>query len=247
MKAFLIAFAAIVAATLIAIAAVSYGRAAQGSRPVHEARALAGFHAIDVAGHATLTLVQGATEGVSIDAPASTRVRTDVQDGKLEIEIDDRRHAWQWLPGPASGRAAHITVNLRELSRIETAGAVSIDADALKGDALSVDLSGACTMQVGDLQVTTLKLDGSGATKVDLAGKVVRQSVDLSGAGVYEAGKLASEQAVVEVSGAGKATVNARDSLAVDISGAGKVDYYGDPKLKQTISGIGKVTRREAP
>ena len=91
-----------------------------------------------------------------------------------------------------------------------------------------------------------LKLDGSGATKIELGGKVTRQDIDLSGAGSYEAGQLASDEASVSVSGAGKAVVNARNALSVDISGAGKVEYFGEPKLKQSISGIGKVSRRES-
>jgi hypothetical protein len=94
------------------------------------------------------------------------------------------------------------------------------------------------------LQATTLRLDGSGAIKANVAGKVQRQRIDLSGAGSFQASKLASDEAVIEVSGAGKAVVNAANSFEVDISGAGAVEYLGDPKVKQSISGIGKVRRR---
>jgi hypothetical protein len=101
-------------------------------------------------------------------------------------------------------------------------------------------------LRVADLQATTLKLEGSGATKVVLGGAVVHQTIDLSGAGSFEAANLASDDATVDVSGAGKAVVNARKALSVDISGAGKVEYLGDPQVKQSISGIGKVSRRKS-
>jgi hypothetical protein len=88
-------------------------------------------------------------------------------------------------------------------------------------------------------------LEGSGATKVELTGKVGVQVVDLSGAGSYLARGLESDRVEVHVSGAGKAFVNAKTSLAVEISGAGLVEYSGNPKLEQDISGVGKVRRRE--
>jgi hypothetical protein len=246
MKAFLIAFAVIVVASLGTIAAFSLNRSAAKSEITHETRTATGFHRIEIAGAVDVTLVQGAAEGVSVVAPASTRVRTDVQDGTLVVDTEDRRHVWPWFPGRGAGQTPRVTINLREVDYLEAAGAVKLVADSLRSANLRLDLSGACSFTVRDLQATTLKLEGSGATKINIAGKVTRQDVDLSGAGSYQAGNLTSDEASVEVSGAGKALVNARNSLTVDISGAGKVDYFGDPKIKQTISGIGKVTRREA-
>ncbi len=246
MKIFLIAFAAVVVAALATIATVSVTRSAPASAPVHESRPVSGFHRLDVSGQATVELAQGAEEGVTIDAPAAARVRTDVHDGTLVIEVQQRRPTFEWFSGRRAGRAVHLTVNLRDLDRIEAAGAITLTADKLKSEELLLDLAGASNLRIGELQATTLKLDGSGATKVEIGGTVVRQQVDLSGAGSYEAARLASDDATVDVSGAGKAVVNARRALSVDISGAGKVEYLGDPQVKQSISGIGKVSRRKS-
>ena len=238
MKTFLIAFAVIVLGSLAAIAAVSLNRHSPTGEPTHETRNVTGFHRVEIAGAVDVELVQGATEGVSVDAPASARVLTEVRNETLIVDA-------QWFAGRGAGRTPRVTINLREVDRIEAAGAVKLVADSLKSADLRLDLSGACSLSVHDLQATTLKLDGSGATKIDIAGKVARQDVDLSGAGSYQAAALTSDEATVRVSGAGKATVNARNSLTVDISGAGKVEYTGEPKLRQTISGVGKVSRRE--
>jgi putative autotransporter adhesin-like protein len=246
MKAFLLAFAVVVLGALGAIAALSFNRNAPTREPVRETRDAAGFHRIEINGRANVTLVQGATEGISVEAPASAGVRTEVREQTLVVDADDRRHVWQWFAG-RGGRTPRVTINFRDLDRIEAAGAVRLVADNLKSTDLRLDLAGACSLAIRDLQATSLRLDGSGATKVDIAGKVVRQDVDLSGAGAYQAAKLTSDEAAVEVSGVGKAVVNARNALTVDISGAGKVEYFGDPKVKQTISGIGKVSRREPP
>jgi hypothetical protein len=246
MKAFLIAFAVIVLGSLGTIAAFSLNRSAAKNEITHETRDATGFHRIEIAGMADVTLVQGTAEGVSIDAPASVRVQTRVRGDTLIVDTDDRHHAWHWFAGRGAGQTPHITINLRELDHVEAAGAVKLVANSLRSSNLRLDLSGACSFTVRDLKAETLRLDGSGATKIDIAGKVTRQDVDLSGAGSYQAGNLTSDEASVGVSGAGKALVNARNSLSVEISGAGKVDYFGDPKLKQTISGVGKVTRRAA-
>ena len=244
MKLFLGVFAGIVLIALATIATVSLSRSAPASQPVHETRPLASFHRVEIAGQATVTLVQGAAESVTVDAPGSIRVRTEVHGGTLEVEVEDRRRNWWFGRGP--GKSAKVTVNLRDLDRIESAGAVTVIAEKLKSNDLFVDLTGACTLKVADLQATKLKLDGSGATKINLTGKVGRQDIDLSGAGSYEAAGLASDEVSVTVSGAGKAVVNAKSTLSVEISGAGKVEYLGDPKLTQSISGIGKVARRQA-
>jgi hypothetical protein len=248
MKPVLVALAVPVLTMLGGTAALSYGRDASAVELQQETRAVAGFHRIEINGQANVTLVQGTAEGVTIEAPPSSlaRIRTAVRNETLVVEVAQARSIWQWFSGRGTSRTPHITIRLRDVDRIEAAGAVTLDADSLKSNDLRLDLAGACTLKFRDLQAMTLRIDGSGAIKIDIAGKVARQRVDLSGAGSYQAERLVSEDAVVEVSGAGKAVVNASNSLAVDISGAGRVEYLGDPKLKQSISGIGKITRRKS-
>jgi hypothetical protein len=229
------------------IAALSLGSAAYAVEVEQETRPAAGFHRIDVNGEINVTLVQGATESVTVEAPSSSlaRIRTTVRGGTLVVDVVESRSIWQWFSGRSASRVPHVTIRLRDVDRFEAAGAVTVDAESLKTNELRLDLAGACTLRIRDLQATTLRIDGSGATKIAIGGKVGRQKIDLSGAGSYQAEKLVSDEAVIEVSGAGKAIVNASSTLAVDISGAGKVEYLGDPKIKQSISGIGKITRRE--
>ena len=248
MKAFVIAFVVIVLAALGAMFAFSHVRGGAPAKLVSETRAVTGFHRLDIRGYAQVTLVQGATEGVTLDGSSTLlrRIRTEVSDGTLVIDAASERHGWVWLTGTGSTRPARITINLRELDRIEAAGAVSIAAASLKADELYLDVAGATKLHIGDLQAARLRLDGAGATKADIAGKVTQQDIDLSGAGSYEASRLVSDDAKIDVSGAGKALVNVRRTLKVDLSGAGKVEYIGDPELRQSISGIGKVTKRAA-
>jgi hypothetical protein len=232
---------------LAGLAVIMLGTQGFAAEVQQETRAASGFHRIDIDGKLDVTLVQGDTEGVTIEAPAAVlpRIRTQVRGGTLAVEGAEDRSFWDWFSGRSTRRTPRITIHLREVDRIEAAGAVTIGADALKTNELFLDLAGACTIRVRDLRAMSLRLDGSGAIKAAIGGRVARQKIDLSGAGSYLADALVSDEASVEVSGAGKAVVNAKNSLAVDISGAGKVEYLGDPKIKQSISGIGKISRRD--
>jgi hypothetical protein len=247
MKAFVIAFVVIVLAALGAMLALSHIRVSAPAKVVSESRPLTGFHRLEIRGYAEVMLVQGGSEGVTLEGSSTLlrRVQTEVSGGTLAIDAAGSNRGWLWLTRPGNTRPTRITINLRDLDRIEAAGAVSIAAESLKADDLYLEFAGATKLRIDDLQAARLRLDGAGATKADISGKVTRQDVDLSGASSYEASRLVSDDAKVDVSGAGKALVNVRKTLKVDLSGAGKVEYIGDPELRKSISGVGRVTKRE--
>lgn len=247
MKIFLIVLSAVVIATLAAVAMLAAGRNAPAGESVREERALNGFSRIEIAGRADVTLVQGDTEGVTVEAPAQAmrRVKTAVEGNTLVVETSTARHWQDWFNGGGRIVEPRLTIRVRHLERIESAGSIKISADSLSADRLALDFAGRCTLRIANLQAKRLLLDGSGALKVEIAGRVDEQRVDLSGAGSYQAAGLASDTARLDVNGAGKAVVNVAKTLSVDISGAGVVEYIGDPKVSQSISGIGKVRRQD--
>jgi hypothetical protein len=214
-----------------------------------ETRVATGFSRIDIEGQADVTLRQGSSEGVTIEASAQAlrQIETEVHDRTLSISLTGQRHWWDWILGGGATRSPRITIDFVRLDRIDAAGAVKFAADSLKSEDLRLDLAGACSLRIADLQATRLRLDGAGAIKADLAGKVAAQYVDLSGAGSYQASGLASDDVVLRVSGAGKAFVNAASTLKVEVSGAGAVQYLGNPKVVKELSGVATVTRRESP
>ena len=246
-KVFLIVFSVIVVAALAAVAATALTKRHSVADVQHETRSATGFSRIDVSGVAEVTLQQGRSEGVTVEAPTQmlSRIKTEVRDGTLTVTISQRRHWWDWFEVGSRGRTPRITIELVKIDRIESAGSIKFKADTLRADDLRIDVAGASSLKIGDLQANRLWLDGSGAISADIAGKVGAQLVDLSGAGSYRAGALVSDKADIRVSGAGKAIVNTASLLKVDISGAGVVEYSGDPKIEQQISGVGKVRRRD--
>lgn len=218
-----------------------------GGEIVTEERAVAPFNRIVIEGFADVTLVQGNTESVQIEAPKkqSAGVRTQVSGGTLTIAHGQSR---PWLLGflGVGARGAHVRVAFRNLDAIAAAGAVKIRAESLKAEALKVSASGATSLRIDDLDAKELSVSGSGAIKVELAGRAVEQRVSISGAGDYRAADLASVDARVAVSGAGRVVVQVEKTLKVGLSGAGAVEYIGNPKVTQQISGAGRVKRRDA-
>src|ERR1700687_2050701 len=246
-KTFVIVIVGVVIATLAAVATLATTRRhAPVGESQRETRVLTGFSRIEVVGMAEVRLRQGATEGATVEATGRllSRIRTEVRDRTLFIDVAQERQWSDWMHWSGPRRTPRVTVDFIKPERLESAGAVKIAAESIRADELRLDFSGASSVRIANLQASGLHLEGSRATKVDLAGKVRTQVVGLSGAGSYSATGLESDRAEVHVSGAGKAFVNARTSLAVEISGAGLVEYLGDPKLEQDISRGGQVRRR---
>jgi len=238
----------LVSTTLYAVAAPAAPSAdcavAESQR---ETRALPNFSRIEIDGLAEVVLRQGRTESATVEAAPQLlpRIRTEVRDGTLFIDVSQERRWSDWTHMFDSRQTPRITVDFIRLEGIESGGAIKLLADGIRADELQFDFSGASSIRIRNLQASALHMDGSGATKVELSGKVATQTVDLSGAGSYAALDLESDRVEVTVSGAGKAYINAKTSLSVDISGAGLVEYVGNPKLRQQITGVGKVRRRE--
>jgi len=217
-----------------------------GGDVVSEERALPSFNRIVIEGFADVTLVQGATESVQIEAAQKLpRVQAQVSGGTLTIAHGGTR---SWLSSFFGGgaRGARVRITFRSLDAITAAGTVKIRVESLRTDRLVVSAAGTTSLRIDALEANELAVTGSGAMRVELAGHVTEQRVSISGAGDYRAAELASQDARVSVSGAGRVTVQVEKTLKVALSGAGAVEYIGNPKVTQQVSGMGRVKRRDA-
>jgi hypothetical protein len=182
-----------------------------------DTRAVTGFTQIALASSGDVTLAQGATESLAIEAEDNLlpHLTSAVAGGKLTLDTD---------ASLSPTKPIHYTITVKDLTGIEVSGAGNVTATQLHASAVTVRLSGA-----GD---------------VTLSGQADSEDVALSGAGDFEAAKLTAKTAKVVVEGAGNAVVNATDALDVKVSGVGNVEYLGDPKVTKNISGVGAVRKR---
>lgn len=227
---------------LFAAAALLSGCAAnvvRGSgRVVTESRSVSNFNAVALAGAGELTIVQGGTEALTIEAEDNlmTYIKTEVRGGTLSISADNNASTI-FLPT----KPIRYNLSVKNLRSVNLSGAGHIRSAILKSDQFNIEISGVGGVVIDHIEATNVTSTLSGVGGLTVSGQVTNQTVRLSGLGNYEAPDLNSQSARVDISGAGGATIWARESLDVTTSGAGHVNYYGSPRLQQSKSGAGKV------
>jgi predicted small secreted protein len=204
---------------------------------VTDNRQVSGFSSVTFAGLGELTITQGTSEGLTIEAEDNIvpRITTTVTGGDLYIGFDSKN--WQDVVRPT--RTVKFDLKVRSLSDMDLQGLGNVTMPSLQADAVTIKVGGAGGINISKLTAGDVTINMTGAGNVDLAGKVTSQTINLSGLGNYSGGNLDSQQATINLTGAGGAEVWARDTLNVKISGAGSVSYYGSPKITKTITGLG--------
>ena len=188
-------------------------------RVATETRQVSGFTNIDLTGNGEVTIEQGGTESLTIEADDNvlSALTSRVSDGTLKL-------------GKKSG------------SRLLTKNPIRYRV-TLK-NLTGLDVSGSGTVQAQRMTLQTLHVDISGSGVVNLSGSAVEQHIEVSGSGRYEAPDLPSQKVTADISGSGQVSVAVSQQLNIDISGSGTVTYSGDPKVDQSVSGSGRVIKK---
>jgi len=209
-----------------------------------ETRELGEFHAITVKGVGRIEIKQGDTQQMTVEADEHimNRIRTDVIDGVLVIDIGR-----DWLEKISAGfdflstHSINFYITMKQLDAMNVTGSCKVYASGFKGKTLNLNLSGASDVEFGDLQFESIQSNLPGAGKIVLQGKAKEQSISLTGAGSYVADDLECEKVKVSLTGVGSARLWATKELDVSITGVGSVDYYGEPEIKQSIAMMGSI------
>jgi hypothetical protein len=206
---------------------------------IEENRNLSGFTGIELGGVGMLVLTQDGTESVVIEGEDNilARIRTDVSGNTLRIRGEDN-------VGFNPTKDLIYRINVSEIERVVMSGAGSVQAGDVRAESLTLESSGAGNVNIEKLTAEELKVTMSGVGNVMIGGSATRQEVTLSGMGSYQAPNLDTMEASINISGAGAASVRVSDRLNVEISGAGSVNYTGDPQVEEKISGAGSVNKR---
>lgn len=206
---------------------------------VSEERAVSDFAAVAFSGFGEMTIIQGDTEGLTIETDENLLpyIESNVRNGVLAIGVRER--GVQVVLQPTD--SVRYTLRVKDLNTLDLSGAGQISAEALTAPSFALTHSGAGTITIGDLSADKLAATLSGAGAVKIAGKVTGQTVEMSGLGSYTAGDLESQNAKVVLSGAGSATLWVTEKLDATLSGAGSIRYFGSPQVSQSVSGLGSI------
>ena len=202
-------------------------------------RQVKNFNRIEISGAFHVTLTQGATEKLIIEASDEILpdIITEVKGGTLIIRLENNTR----IPQGSDLNAELTFVNL---DAIDLSGAVKITgANPMKFSKLEIDGSGATEITL-DLSATKLDCDFSGASEIRLKGNAPEFEADLSGASNIEAAGFLTRNCAIECSGASNASVHATESLIVEGSGASNISYTGNPaKVETDLSGASKLRK----
>jgi len=215
----------------------------QGSgNVVTEERDVSGFDSVVVSGLGRVIVTQGDEESLTIETDDNLMqyIETKISGRTLELGFTDEVE--RNIPDPSDSIIFHLSVI--DLTTLNISGAASFEIQELDTDRLEIELSGAGDVRIDSLTTTDLVITVSGAGNIELAGQVVTQEIILKGLGGYDAPDLESQEATVKIGGAGSATIWVLDTLDVTIGGAGNVEYFGNPTVTQDITGAGTITSR---
>ena len=185
--------------------------------PATQARPLAPFSGVVLAGDNNVVVRVGAKRSVVVHADSNLlrRVTTRVRSGRLVIGT---------TPGNLSARKPmFVTVSLPALEDLRLEGAGNISVTGIKSRNLSVALPGSGNVDAGGI-----------ATKLD---------VSISGEGTALLRQLVARDANATLSGDGSIMLTATHSLTARISGTGTVLYGGDPaRVTRRVTGSGTIS-----
>lgn len=193
----------------------SFGGVKGSGNIANEKRDVANFKGIDVGGIYEVEIVAQKNFSVEVEADDNLLplIKTEVRNGTLEISSEK---------------------NIKSQNPIR----VKISAPNIE----ELEVSGVAKVNLSNLDNNSLKIDTSGASKIDIAGKTVDLNIETSGASKINAENLQSQNVDVDASGASKIDVFVSGNLKVDASGASKITYSGNPQnIEKDTSGAGSV------
>lgn len=216
--AFLIGGLAVVLAYHYDVFAGSSSSTTDGSGvPATQAREVAAFNSVELAGSNNVLIRVGEKQSVVVKADDNLlhRVTTTVQAGKLVIAN---------TPGSLTTKSPmSVEITVPALTALTLAGSGNIVFNGIETHSLAVNLPGSGT------------LTGNGTA--------TRLEVTVSGSGTVQFTRLVAKDVRAVVSGSGSIFVTATRSLDASVSGSGAILYTGSPQdVTKSVTGNGAIT-----
>lgn len=191
----------------------------------------------------TVPLAESPAPSVVRSLPSSTRLEIS---GAFSIEIRSSATPRLTIEGPAEQVRVDARPDRIQIGRVEpSTGPIHLLIELPNVESLS--LSGAHQVDVAALSGARFQLTASGASQINLGGKVTELAAHLTGAINLNASTLEAQRVEVGAHGSSQATVRVKERLGVDASGVSHVEYQGRPRqVVPKLSGLASVGTTEA-
>lgn len=127
---------------------------------------------------------------------------------------------------------------------VEVSGASTLELTNIKAGNTNLEVSGASHAS-GELEITGGNFNVSGASSLELEGTADNINAEISGASNGKLEDFNIAEARINVSGASNANINVSGELSAEVSGASRVYYTGNPTLGSVnVTGASTFTKR---
>ena len=217
----------------------SFNKTVEGNATIKkEAREISGFTGISVAGPFQLTVQQGNTFSVSVEADENLMPYIEIHQtgNNLEIKEKDGYN----LRGT---KGLRVTVLMPEINRLSIAGSGIIQTTSGIKNTGTIECTIAGSGKINaELDAPEIKVEIAGSGTANLSGQTRKMDISISGSGDCLSENLKTEDCDISIGGSGTAKVFASSSLDISIGGSGNVYYAGKPQnIKKSIGGSGKI------
>ncbi len=195
---------------------------------VVEARDVAGFERIDLAGEGRVEVTLGGDASMTIETDdnlmeylevsvsGSTLTLRTVGDGSFDID-------------PTASIIWRVTVPT--LAAVTISGAGSIDVAGVEGERIDATVDGAGDITLPGLDAATLVAQINGAGSIVAGGTADSVDAAVNGAGTIDFGELKAANASLLINSSANITIWATDMIDISGNGPGTVAVYGSPEV----------------
>ncbi|MEQ1518767.1 MAG: head GIN domain-containing protein, partial [Usitatibacteraceae bacterium] len=195
----------------------AWGNSVAGSGTVKtETRSVGGFTGVSLSVPGKATLVQGSSEGVTIETDDNILplIETVVEEGKLKIRFKDRNTT-------VKTKTLRMTINVKSIESIAVAGSTDVHVAKLQASKLKISIAGAGDAFITTLDADTLNISIAGSGNFAAGGKANSVIGKIAGSGDIRIENLVANTVKLSIAGSGDAKVWAKESLTVSVAGSG--------------------------
>jgi hypothetical protein len=189
------------------------------------------FNSVDMKGLFNVRISKGDDYAVELDGPESERKRYEVYVSGETLVIDYKsRNKFFWKRNLLGENEMTINITMPELRELDVTGAGKLKFRGFDQNEVDVKLMGAVTAE-GDITATTLNIELTGASSLELTGNGKFMDADIVGASSLRAYGYQVEDCTVKAHGASIAKVNVSNKLEIEKGIASSVSHRGDAEV----------------
>ncbi|PTY36179.1 hypothetical protein BGP77_02380 [Saccharospirillum sp. MSK14-1] len=208
----------------------------QGKGPVVEQRyELNGIERVYFSGRGEVRILPSDDSVLVVSAARNVQEALSINISDDRLKAGPQRHVYI-----ASDSRPVYTLYVNELEHLGVSGAMSITADELRGNELTLSVSGRAEVDMR-VEASLLTLRSSGSAEITATGLVDQLEIRTSGSVRLEGSDLLARHVDIATSGSSRVTIWAEESIDIRSSGSTRVRYRGQPLVSQSVSGSSSV------